>query len=316
MRTTEIAPLRVFLKVVEHRSFVRAAADLGLSPPATSQSIRALEARLGAQLLRRTTRSVTPTPEGERLAQRIQPLLDALDATLDEASGARRTTRGSVRISVPRFAAERWVARWLTPFGQAHPDVLVEVSVDDALVGLAEGGYDAGIRLGERLAPGMIAIPIGGSLRMAALASPAYLAKHGTPKSPRELVDHRCIGHRLATRGELYRWEFERGGKTFSVSAGAGSAGADARGGLIVNDARLALDVAADGGGIAFAFADQASAYVRERRLVPILEPWCPPFAGLYLYYARHANMAPALRAFLDFVRSDVSAKGRTRRSR
>lgn len=302
MVSAELRQLRTFLRVLERQSFVRAAADVGLSAPATSQSVSALEERLGVQLLRRTTRHVVATPAGQALAERIGPLLGELDAALDEAAGATRRVRGHLRISVPRIAMQRWVKPWLEPFGSQHPDVVLEVVVDDAIVDIVAQRIDAGIRLGERLMSDMIAIPLGGTLRIAVVASPAYLEKHGRPRSPSDLVKHRCINQRMQGTGGIYRWEFERDGKEIAVPVGAGWPGATG-GGLIVNDTDLAIAAAIDGAGIACALDELVREPIRDGRLVRLLEPWCPPFPGLHLYYSSRERLTPALRAFVDFVR-------------
>lgn len=293
--------MRVFLEVVARRSFSRAASELGLSAPATSQSVRALEERLGVELLRRTTRSVTPTPAGERLAARLGPLVAELDASLAEARGDVAGVRGALRLSIPRLAARRLVAPWLEPFAAAHPDVLLEVCVDDALVDMAAGRFDAGIRLGERLAPDVVGIPLGGKLRMSVVASPRYWRKHGVPATPRALAKHRCINYRLAAQGGIYRWEFERAGRAFTLAVGGSPASRE--GGLVVNDTDLAIAAAERGYGVAFVFDVLIAEQLRKGTLVRVLDAWCPPFPGLYLYYVKTVRVKPALRAFIDFVR-------------
>jgi DNA-binding transcriptional LysR family regulator len=302
MNGVELRQMRVFLAVLERRSFARAAIDVGLSAPSTSQTVRSLEERLGVQLLRRTTRRVAPTAEGERLAARLAPLLAELDATLDETSGVARKVAGSLRLTVPRFALTRWVRPWLAPFAAKYPEVLLEISVDERIVDLVEQRFDAGIRLGERLAPDMVAIPLGGPLRMAAVASPTYFAKHGEPKTPRDLAAHRCINHRLQAQGGIYRWELARNGRTTALAVGGGWPGSPA-GGLVVNDTDLAIAAALDHGGIAFVFDELVAEHVRRGRLVRVLEAWCPPFPGMHLYYPRRERLSPALRAFAEFVR-------------
>lgn len=302
MRAAELGQFRSLLAVVERRSFARAAASLGLSPPALSQSIRALEERLGVQLFRRTTRSVTPTDVGLRLAERVGPVLAELDAAETEARGEEGAVRGTVRLNVPRVAAAHWVAGWLGPFAAAYPDVVLDVTVDDTLADIVAGRYDAGIRLGERLAGDMVAIPLQGKISLAVVATPAYFTTHGEPKVPRDLAAHRCINIRLSAKGMLYRWEFERQGRAMEVAV---------EGPLVVNDTALAVQAALDGAGIAYLFDFEAAPYLRAGRLRRVLSSWSPTFAGMHLYYPRHRYASPALRALVAMVRADL--KGRRR---
>lgn len=282
--------------VADKNSFVRAAAELGMSAPALSQSVRALEEQLGVQLFRRTTRSVATTEAGAALALRLRPVLVELDRVVGEVATRDAEPRGVVRINLPRAACEV-VGGWMTRFCAAHPHVTLELSVDDSLADIVAQRFDAGIRLGERLAKDMVAIAISEPLSQVAVASPSYFRAHGKPGHPRELEAHRCINMRMSTHGEVYRWEFERRGRALDVAV---------QGPLLVSDSELALRGALDGLGIAYLFRNTVTSHLRARRLIAVLEEWSPTFPGLYLYYPRHRNAAPAARAFLDFVRAEV----------
>lgn len=298
MRGGELAQLRSLLAVVEKRSFGRAAAAVGLSAPALSQSIRALEERLGVQLFRRTTRSVTPTDAGLRLAERMGPLLAEMAAAEREAAGEAGAVRGVVRLNVPRIAALRWVAPWMGRFAREYPDVVLDVTVDDALRDIVAGRFDVGIRLGQHLAPGMVALPLQGKLTLAAVGSPEYFEAHGEPRVPADLARHRCIAFRLPTHGNLVRWQFERRGRTIEVAT---------TNAVVVDDTELALRAAADGVGIAYLSRDEVLADVAAGKLRSVLDSWCRTLPGMHLYYARHRHPSPALQAFLDMVRSDLA---------
>jgi DNA-binding transcriptional LysR family regulator len=298
IRGGDLARYRAFLAVAARNNFRRAAADLGTSAPALSQSIRALEEKLGVQLFRRTTRSVAITERGAELQAKLRPLLAELDSVLEGMREQR--THGTVRLNVPQVAAAGIVADWLAPFTRLHPDVVLDVTVDDRLTDIVAEHFDAGIRLGERLARDMVAVPIEGKASLAAVASAGYFKAFGTPETPRELEQHRCISQRLPTHGQIYHWEFERRGRAFEVSV---------NGPLIVTDTELAIRAALSGVGIAYVLESTVSAHLRAGRLVRVLEEWSPSFAGMHLYYPRHRYASPALKTFLDFVRADLRSR-------
>jgi DNA-binding transcriptional LysR family regulator len=295
IRGGDLARYRAFLTVAEKSNFRRAAAELGTSAPALSQSIRALEEQLGVQLFRRTTRSVTTTERGAELQAKLSPLLRELDAVV--AGMSAQGSRGTVRLNVPYVAASGIVTGWLGPFAKRHPEVTLDITVDDRLTDIVAERFDVGIRLGERLARDMVAVPLEGKITLAAVASAGYLKAFGTPKTPRELVAHRCISQRLPTHGQIYRWEFERRGRALEVSV---------NGPLLVTDSELAIRGALAGVGIAYVFESMVSAHLRAGRLLRVLEEWSPTFPGLHLYYPRHRFASPAVKAFLDFVRAEL----------
>ena len=291
MRGTDFASLNAFAAVVEHRSFVRAAAHLGITPSALSQTIRQLEERLSVRLLNRTTRSVAPTTAGERLYLRLRPAVDELDAAVAEAASTRDRPAGMLRINAPRTAAMRLIAPRLGRFHRDNPGVILDVTVDDALTDIVAGRFDAGLRLGELLEKDMVAIRLTGEMEMMAVASPDYLARHGTPQTPDELHDHACLNWRWPTDGSLYRWEFEEGGREFEISV---------NGPVIANEVELVLQGALQGLGIAYTSHDWIQGWLKEGKLVRILERYSPRFPGLYLYHPSRRQQPPALRAFID----------------
>jgi DNA-binding transcriptional LysR family regulator len=293
MRGSEYAELRAFASIVEHGSFARAAAQLGVSPSALSQTIRGLEERLGLRLLNRTTRSVAPSDAGARLLGRLGPALGELDAALRDLRETRDAPAGALRINAPR-AALQFIAPKLGPFHRAYPEIVLEVIVQDSLADIVAGRFDAGIRLGERLEKDMVAVPLTGKLEMMVVGTPAYFAAHGVPRTPRELAQHRCINWRMPTDQSVYRWEFERKKQKLEVAV---------QGPLIVNDDELALRGVLDGLGLAYLFDYHVRQLLAARKLVRVLEAWSPPFPGFYLYHPSRRYTPPTLRAFIDFVR-------------
>jgi DNA-binding transcriptional LysR family regulator len=293
MRGSDYADLRAFAAIAERGSFARAASQLGVSPSALSQTIRGLEERLGIRLLNRTTRSVAPSEAGVRLLARLLPAMAELDAAVADVTTLRDTPSGSLRINATRIAAVHYLAPLIAPFHRAYPDIVLEVSVEDRLVDIVAGRYDAGIRLGEMVEKDMIAVRLSGDVEMIVVAAPAYLDRAGIPKTPRDLRSHRCINFRWPTAGGLYRWEFERGAEKLEAAVD---------GPLIVNEPDIAVRAAVDGVGIAYLFEHQVRPLIEAGQLVRLLREWTPPFPGFYLYYPSHRQVPPALRAFIDFV--------------
>jgi DNA-binding transcriptional LysR family regulator len=291
MRSSNFASLAAFAAVVEHGSFVRAAAHLGISPSALSQTIRQLEDRLGVRLLNRTTRSVAPTAAGAKLHGRLKPAMEELDGAVAEAVASEARPAGLLRINLPRNAAVGWVAPRLGRFHQKNPDVVLDLVIQDALADIVAGRFDAGIRIGERLEKDMIAVPFGGDMEMLAVASPDYLARRGHPQTPAALHDHACLNWRWPTDGSLYRWEFDDDGAEFEVAV---------EGPLIASDPELVLQGALQGLGIAYTFDERIYDWIAEGRLVRLLEPYAPKFPGFRLYYPSRRHPRPALRAFID----------------
>jgi DNA-binding transcriptional LysR family regulator len=292
MRGSEYAELRAFAAVVERASFARAAEHLGLSPSALSQTIRQLESRLGARLLNRTTRSVAPSASGERLYKRIAPLFREMEAAVAEASEATGRVTGTLRINTLGIAARSLIGPRLSRFHQAYPDVVLDVVVDDALADIVTGRFDAGIRVGGRLEKDMIAVRLTPDLDMVAVASPDYLARRGTPRTPTELHQHACINWRLQMDGRHYRWEFEKRGRRLEVAVD---------GPVVTNHADIGIAAALNGLGIAYHFErDGVAELLAQGRLVQVLADWSISRPGLFLYYPNRQHRPALLGAFID----------------
>lgn len=282
-----------FARVAHHASFTRAADDLGVSPSALSQTVRALEASMGVRLLHRTTRRVGLTEHGARFLARVGAGLAQIEAAFVDLDSVREVPAGKLRINVPRLAAERLVMPHLPAFLARYPQVEVELFVEPALADLVAGGFDAGIRLGECLARDMIAVPIGPLERQVIVATPDYFARHGQPQTPADLVEHACIVHRLSS-GRLMAWEFTRDGRDFEVAV---------NGRLVFNDAGLIGAAVRAGLGMGQAFEAGVADDIASGRLHSVLQDWQQPFAGFHLYYPAREQMAPKLRVFIDHLR-------------
>lgn len=293
MDRIQLSRLTVLAAVAEHRSFRAAARELGIAPSAVSHAVTALEQSVGVRLLARTTRSVAPTEEGMRLLEGVRPAFAGIDTALAALADARATPAGRLRVTLPRLAAEHIIAPRLGSFVALYPEIELELVSDDRFVDIVEDGFDAGLRLGEHLQADMIAVKAMGSLWGAVVATPDYFARRGRPVHPRDLVHHRCIRRRFDS-GAVYRWEFEKHGQTITVSVD---------GPLILGDDRLVLSAALGGAGLAYLFEARLDGALQDGRLERVLEDWCPPFEGFYIYYPSRRQMRPALRAFVDFFR-------------
>jgi DNA-binding transcriptional LysR family regulator len=292
MRGSDFAELRAFAAIIEHGGFARAAKHLGMSSSALSQTIRLLESRLGVQLLNRTTRSVAPTAIGQRLYERLNPTMQELDAAVTEAVGAAGRAAGLLRINAPGYAATRLIAPRLGRFHSAYPDVHLDIVIDDGLSDIVADRCDAGIRSGERLEKDVVAVRLTPDMEMMAVATPDYLKQRGVPQKPADLHAHACINWRYPGSGAIYRWEFEKDGKSFEMSVD---------GPLISNMQEVALDGALQGLGILYTYDDDRIVRaIEEGRLQRVLADWSPKFPGLFLYYSSRRSPTPALRAFLD----------------
>ena len=289
----ELRVLAAFLAVAEERSFTRAAKRLGVSPSALSHAIRGLEERIGIRLLARTTRSVAATDAGEQLIARLRPALSDIRAALDQVSGFRDRPAGRVRLVMPRLAARMVLAPKLAQFAREYPDVVLEVTTDDSPLDLVAGRFDAGIHLGEFIARDMIAVRVSPDHRLAIVGSPRYFASHAKPESPRELTSHRCINIRMGSAG-VYRWEFDKGDESLAVAV---------EGPLNVDDVEICIRAAIDGIGLASSFEEDVAPHLASGALVRVLEDWCPPFAGFFLYYPSRRQHPAALSALIDTLR-------------
>src|SRR6516165_6186043 len=302
MRGSEFAELKAFAAIVERASFARAADHLGLSASALSQTIRQLESRLAVRLLNRTTRSVAPTEAGARLYQRIAPMLGEFDAAVAEAVASTGRSAGTLRINTPGMAAKNLIVPRLCRFHRENPGVVLDLVIDDGLSDVVATRCDAGIRVGERLEKDMIAIRLTPDMEMLAVASPAYLARHGVPKTPADLHRHACINWRFPGSGNIYRWELEKRGKKLELSV---------EGPLIANFQDIVVEAALQGLGILYAYNDDlVLEALQNGRLKRVLADWSPTFPGLFLYYPHRRYTRPALRAFIDCLldRDNTSA--------
>lgn len=289
--------LRVFAAVARAGGFREASRTTGMSASSASEAVRRLEAEVGARLFNRTTRSVVPTDAGARLFERLAPALAEIESALDVVKSSNQHPAGTVRLNVPTVAARFVLPRLLPAFLAAHPDIRVEVTADDALVDVLAEGCDAGIRYQETLEKDMIAVPIGPREQCYALAaSPAYLEQHGTPRHPRELLEHACLRLRFGG-GALIPWELERDGEVVKV---------EPVGPLVAtlgNAADVLVATAVAGGGIIYLFEDWLRPQLESGALKPILKRWWLRFPGPFLYYPSRRHQPPAFRAFVDFVR-------------
>jgi DNA-binding transcriptional LysR family regulator len=283
-----------FLAVAEERSFTKAATRLGVSRSALSHAVRGLEERLGVRLLARTTRSVAPTEAGEQLIARLKPALGEVESVLDQIVELRERPTGRVRLLVTPMSATMVLAPRLLEFGRRFPDVVLEVATtQEGRTELVAAGFDAGIHLGESIQRDMVAVRVSLDQRLAVVASPAYFAAHPPPNSPHDLPMHRCINLRGGSAGP-YRWEFEKDGETVVV---------DVNGPLIVDDADLMIRAAVDGLGLTFSFEEYIAPLLESGALVRVLDDWCPPFAGYFLYYPSRRQQPAALSALIESLR-------------
>ncbi|TAJ53557.1 MAG: LysR family transcriptional regulator [Nevskiaceae bacterium] len=294
-----LAALHAFARVAHHGSFTRAAVELGVSASALSQTLRALEAGLGVRLLNRTTRRVGLTELGAQLLERTAPALAEIEQSLAGLHAARGKPAGTLRLNLPRIALELLVQPHLAEFHRRYPEVRLELWVDDGLADLVGGGFDAGIRLGERLQQDMIAVPLGGAIRMATVGSPAYFRQHPPPRRPAELHGHACLLNRYVSRGNLYRWEYTVDGRDLEL---------DVDGPLISNDLDAVREAARQGLGLAHLMDCCVAEDLRAGRLVQVLAEYCPPFAGFHLYTTSRRQMPPKLRVFIDFLKERLNA--------
>jgi DNA-binding transcriptional LysR family regulator len=294
MRREELGDLTAFLAVAEERSFTRAAAKLGTSQSALSHTVRRLETRLGLRLLTRTTRSVAPTDAGERLIETLRPALDEINGRLAALTELREKPAGTIRITTAEHAAETILWPALARLLPNYPDIKVELTIDYGLTDIVAERYDAGVRLGEQVAKDMIAVPIGPDMRMAVVGAPSYFAKHRVPKTPQQLAEHACINLRLPTRGGLYAWEFEKGGRELKVRV---------EGQTVFNTISMILKAAIDGLGLAYLPEDLVRTHMKEGRLIRALADWCPPFPGYHLYYPSRRQPAPAFALLVVALR-------------
>ncbi len=288
-----LGDLTALAAITAHRSFRKAADELGLKPSTLSHMMRVLEQNLGVRLLNRTTRSVSPTEAGARLVSRLQPVLRDLDAALQEIDDFRGRPSGTLRINSSEPAARKLMEKVVPTFLARHPEMALDLVTEGRLVDIVAERFDAGIRLGEAVPRDMIAVRVGGETRFVAVASRAYLKKRPLPRTPDDLKDHSCIRLRLPS-GKLYRWEFEKHGQELEI---------DVPGALTLDNVGLMIEAAIDGLGIAYVPIHSAQRHLDGGRLVAVLDDWCPPIPGVFLYYPGHRLVPPGLRAFIDVLK-------------
>ena len=294
MTSENFNDLAAFVAVAEKRSFTKAAAGLGISPSALSQTIRALEERLGVRLLIRTTRSVSTTEAGERLLATLAPRFADNRDELTALGTLRTKPGGLVHITSSEYAADTILWPRLAPVLRQYPDIKLELFIDHGFTNIAAERFDAGVRLGESLEKDMIAIRISEDARLVAVATPGYFKKHPAPKTPQDLVRHTCINLRLATQGGRYPWEFEKKSRPLRLRV---------EGQLIFNTMRPILTAALEGFGIAFVPEDSVRLHVARGKLVQVLDDWCQPVAGFHLYYPSRRQTSPAFKIIVDALR-------------
>jgi DNA-binding transcriptional LysR family regulator len=294
MPRDEFSEMRAFLEVARERSFTRAAAKLGVTRSALSHTIRALEERLGVRLLSRTTRDVAPTMAGERLVEGLEPHFASIAAEISAIGALRDTPSGSIRIVCTDDAIDIVFRPRLQAFLRDHPDVKLELVVDNAFTNIVERQFDAGVRLGESVARDMVAVRIGPDVRYAVVGSPDYLTGHAAPKNPQDLTNHNCINYRLPTSGAIYAWEFNKGSRELSVRVD---------GQLIVNNIMPAIGAALDGAGLAYVPKELVQPFLESGQLQEVLGDWRPTFQGYHLYYPSRRNPSPAFSALVDAFR-------------
>ena len=295
--------LSEFLAVAKHASFRAAAAELGVTPAAVSQAIRTLETKTGLVLFQRTTRRVGLTEAGEKLLARVRPAAAEIAGAFEAISELRDRPTGLLRLSVPRVAVPLVIEPVLANFRRAYPDVSVDIDVNDGAIDLTTNNLDAGIRIGEMVERDMIAVRLTPDLRWSVLGAPAYFAARGRPRTPEELTRHECIRYRFLTAGSVYRWEFVRNGREFSV---------DAPGGVTLNDGTLMMKCALRGMGLIYTADLFAAREVAARELEAVLDEFLPTSPGLFLYFPARTQTQPKLRAFIDMMTADKrSAAGR-----
>jgi len=296
----DLGDLSAFVEVARAGGFRDAARVTGSSASGLSEAIRRAEKALGVRLLNRSTRSVVPTEAGSRLLERLSPALAEVEAAIDVVNAFRDTPAGTLKLNVPISAARLVLPRIIPPFLAAYPEIRVEIVAEDSVIDVLAAGFDAGIRYDERLEQDMIAVPIGPRIqRYAAGAAPSYLNKHGRPQHPRELLEHECIRGRFSS-GATPPWEFERDGELLRI---------EPTGSLLVSigtATELAIDAAKAGTGILLLFDAWLQPHFDSGALEPVLQPWWHQFPGPFLYYSGRRLVPAPLRAFIDFIRTQI----------
>ncbi|KZD01045.1 LysR family transcriptional regulator [Oceanibaculum pacificum] len=291
----DLKSINVFVAVAEARSFRAAADRLGVTRSAVSQAINGLEARLGVALFQRTTRSVNLTEAGSQLYQTIGPALSDITTALQKTIDRTERPAGQLRLAVSSIAETFLSGPLLASFARTYPDIQLDIVITDEEHDIVAEGYDAGVRLGEVIEQDMIAIPVSDDQRQVAVCAPSYLARVDPPTHPRDLVHHRCVGWRPAPGVAPYRWEFSENGRDFDVAVNPE---------ITTNDMQLMIRLACMGAGVTVGMEESFRPWLARGELVMLLEEFCPSFPGFFLYFSSRRNLAPKLRALVDFVKS------------
>ncbi|MHC8358351.1 LysR family transcriptional regulator [Pseudomonas sp. LB3P81] len=299
MQKMGLVELNAVVAVSTHRSFRRAADELGMSPSAMSHAIAALEQRMGVRLFNRTTRSVSLSEAGEQFLARLRPALHEISAAMEAVNQFRDTPSGTLRINATEGAVQTIMTPVVVEFLKRYPDMRLDIVTDTALVDIVADGFDAGIRLADSVPLDMIAVPCSPPLQFAVVGSPAYFASHPKPKSPADLARHNCIRTRFAS-GTIYRWEFEKRGQQQII---------DVNGPLTLDSHHLIVDAALQGVGLACTSEFSIAGEIASGRLIRVLQDWTPPYSGLCLYYPANRHVPAGLRAFIDLIREVYQRK-------
>jgi DNA-binding transcriptional LysR family regulator len=297
----DLPGLRALLSVARKKSFTAAAAELRVTPSAVSQTVRTLEDRVGVRLLARTTRNVGLTEAGAQFVARVEPALGQIDEALESLGELRGRPSGLLRLTMLRTGYTDVFRPILTRFLAEYPDIRVDVSIDEALTNVVAEGFDAGLRLGHTLDREMIAVRVSVDQRIVVVGAPGYLERKEAPTHPRDLHAHDCINLRKITRGTVDRWRFVEDGKDIEIAV-------DGR--VVTNDGALLVETAVDGLGLAYVFESMVRHHVAEKRLVRVLDKYCPEVPGYFLYYPSRMNIAPKLRALVDFIKRGRGGRG------
>ncbi|CAB3919453.1 LysR family transcriptional regulator [Achromobacter mucicolens] len=301
MARRNLNDLLYFVTVAREGSFTRAASLLGVTQSALSQSVSGLETRLQIRLLRRTTRSVSPTAAGERLLNAIGNRFDEIEAELDELTELRDKPAGTVRITCGDYVLHSILLPKLTPLMREYPDIKLEFDVNYGFRDIVADRFDAGVRMGKTIDKDMIAVPIGPPMRLAVVGSPGYFESRPVPKVPQDLMQHACINQRMQSSGGLYVWDFERRGRQVNVRVD---------GPLIFNTTKPQIDAALAGLGLSLLPEDELMPYLESGQLVRVLEDWCPSFEGYHLYYPSRRQPSPAFSLVVAALRVSRPARG------
>jgi DNA-binding transcriptional LysR family regulator len=298
MKLTQLDGLMAFWKVAEHRGFSAAAAELEVSPSALSQAIRHLEARLGARLLNRTTRSVSLTEAGRAYLARVGPALGQVIEAGEALNVLQGRPAGTLRLNAARISTVLVLQPMLAGFLRQYPHVQIELTNDEGFVDIVERGFDAGVRIGESLERDMVAVPLGGPITVAVVASPEYLKRFPAPRHPDELARHNCVRFRFAATGVVYKWEFQVEGRAVEY---------EVKGNLTISDTLFGVEAALEGIGLAYTFEHLALPHIRAKRLKRVLPSFSPTFPGFYLYYPSRRDQPTRLKALIEYARGHRS---------